>query len=196
MASAAILMGGAARRLDGRDKGAIRVGGESIRDRQLRALAPITDDIMIVGGHLAETPAHTRSIADHHPGLGPLAGLESALAASRDDAVVVLACDLPFVTTELLMYLLSLAPTADAIVPRTDRGYHPLCAVYDRRCLEAVRQQLDRRDLAVRGLLATLRVRAIESAELTQFGPEARLLANVNTAADLNEIETLLNHEL
>ncbi len=196
MASAAILMGGAARRLDGRDKGAIPVGGQRIRDRQLRTLAEITDDIMIVGGHLADPPTGTRLIADQHPGLGPLAGLESALASSRDHTVVVLACDLPFVTTELLVYLLSLAPTADAIVPRTDRGYHPLCAVYDRRCLEMVTRQLTRRDLAVKGLLAALRVRAVESDELTQFGPEARLLANVNTAADLNEIETLLNHEL
>lgn len=197
MASAAILMGGAARRLDGRDKGAMLVGGRSIRERQLAALAPITDDIMIVGGrHLSNPLPLTRLVADQHPGLGPLAGLEAALASSRDDTVIVLACDLPFVTTELLAFLLSVAATADAVVPRTDRGYHPLCAVYDRRCLEVVRQRLNRRELAVRALLESLRVRPIESTELTQFGPEARLLANVNTAADLNEIETLLSHEL
>ena len=47
--SAAILAGGQATRFGGRDKSALLVDGRTILDRQLAALAPLTDDLMIVG---------------------------------------------------------------------------------------------------------------------------------------------------
>jgi molybdopterin-guanine dinucleotide biosynthesis protein A len=194
MASAAILMGGAARRLGGRDKSAVVVGGLTIFERQLRALHGVTDDIMTIGGTPRRHP-HCRSVADRRSGLGPLAGLEAALEQARDDRVLLLACDMPCVTTPLLAYLTGLAPGAEAIVPKTDRGYHPLCAVYDRRCLEAVRRRLDAGALALQGLLQDITVRIVEAPELTQFGPESRLFANANTPSDLDEIESFLNHE-
>jgi molybdopterin-guanine dinucleotide biosynthesis protein A len=194
MASAAILMGGAARRLGGRNKSALAVGGLTILERQLRALHDVTDDVMAIGGSPDADP-RLRAVADRRTGLGPLAGLEAALEEARDETVLLLACDMPFVTTPLLAYLVGLAPAADAVVPRTDRGYHPLCAVYDRRCLEAVRRRLDAGALALQGLLQEITVRVVEAPELTQFGRESRLFANANTLSDLDEIESFLNHE-
>lgn len=194
MASAAILMGGAARRLGGRDKSAVVVGGLTILERQLRALEHLTDDILAIGPQVAADP-RLRVVADRRPGLGPLAGLEAALEEARHDRVLLLACDMPLVTAPLLEHLLRLAPAADAVVPRTDRGYHPLCAVYDRRCLEAVRRRLDVRALALQGLLQEVTVRIVEAPELAQFGRESRLFANANTPSDLDEIESFLSHE-
>ena len=195
MASAAILMGGVARRLGGRNKAAIVVGGISIVERQLQALAGVTDDIMAVGRD-AVHDERVRTVADRRPGMGPLAGLEAALEHARDHSVLLLACDMPYVTAPLLAHLVSLAPTADAVVPRTDRGYHPLCAVYHRRCMEAVRRRLDTGALALQGLLQEITVRVVEGQELAQFGRETRLLANANTPSDLDQIESFLNHKL
>ena len=195
MASAAILSGGAARRFGGTDKGALRVAGRTILDRQLAALTPVSDDIMLVG-HPA--PAHDprlRIVADRSPGLGPLAGLEAALEAAREPVLILLACDLPFVTTDLLTYLVSLADGVDAVVPRDDRGYHPLCAVYDRRCLDVVRRRLQARTLALTHLFTDVRVRPVPVDDLARFGAPRRLLANVNTPADRDDAETLLEHE-
>jgi molybdenum cofactor guanylyltransferase len=195
MVSAAILMGGAARRLGGRDKSRLVVGGQTILSRQLQAIDGITDDILAIGGDGVHAPP-LRGVADRRPGLGPLAGLEAALDAARGDTVLLLACDLPFITTPLLAHLVTLAPTADAVVPRTDRGYHPLCAVYHRRCMEAVRRRLDTGALALQGLLQEITVRVVEGQELAQFGRETRLLANANTPSDLDQIESFLNHKL
>lgn len=194
MASAAILMGGAARRFGGRDKSALLVGGTTILNRQLDVLAGITDDVLAVGGS-AVTDRRLRTVADQHPGLGPLAGLEAALEAARNDEVLLIACDLPFLTTRFLAHLVGLAGEADAVVPQTDRGYHPLCAVYHRRCLPAVRRRLDMRELAMRQLLQEITVRGVDTQELAQFGRESRLLANANTPSDLDVIESFLNHE-
>jgi molybdopterin-guanine dinucleotide biosynthesis protein A len=198
MASAAILAGGRARRFDGRDKSALVVGGRSIFERQLEELSRITDDILIVGARGPSNPGGDtapRFVPDRVPGRGPLGGLDTALAVARDDAVAVVACDMPFVTAELLGHLLSCAEHWDVVVPRTERGYHPLCAVYTRSCSGAVARSLAEGRLTMIGLFEELRVRVVPSEELDAFGNRHRLLANVNTPAEYEEIEALAGHE-
>jgi molybdopterin-guanine dinucleotide biosynthesis protein A len=84
---------------------------------------------------------------------------------------------------------------ADIVVPWTERGYHPLCAVYTRACRSAVARRLDRRDMTMTGLFEDMRVRVIESGDLERFGNTDRLLANVNTPAEFDELEALLSHK-
>lgn len=183
--SAAILAGGRAARFGGRDKSAIVVEGRTILERQIDALAPIAGEILIVG---RGTHPAARTIPDRVEGCGPMGGLDAALSAARGDLVVVVACDMPFVTTALLTGLVGLAGGAgdpggiDAVVPRTERGYHPLCAVYRRSVLGAVERHLARGRLKMRDLLAELRV---TFTDVDRFGDCHRLLANVNTPADL-----------
>jgi molybdopterin-guanine dinucleotide biosynthesis protein A len=193
--SAAILAGGLATRFDGRDKAALVVDGTTMLERQLAMLSTITDDVMIVGGR---TPALKpgRTIADIVPGCGPLGGLHAALTAARGDAVLVLACDMPFVTSPFAAYLVSLAGDAEIVVPRTERGYHPLCAVYTCACIEAVAARLADRRLRLRELVDHLRTRVVPGEEIDRFGDRHRLLANVNTPAELAGLETLQGHKL
>jgi molybdenum cofactor guanylyltransferase len=197
VASAAILSGGDARRFGGRDKGALVIGGRTIRDRQLTMLAAVSDDIMIAGGRVSASYAvPVRLVADRRPGRGPLAGLEAVLEAARHELTVVVACDMPCVTAELIARLLELAPDVDVVVPRTESGYHPLCAVYRRTCLPIVSEQLDADRLAMKDLFPRLRVRVVSEPELAAFGDPQWLLANVNTPAQHDELEAFLIHEL
>src|SRR5437773_591177 len=138
MVSAAILAGGRATRFGGRDKSALVVDGRTILDRQIEALTPLTSDIVIVGSAAHPMFPGGRMIADRVADSGPLGGLHAALLDTRSDALILLACDMPFVTTAFLAHLIDRATRAadaeewDAVVPRTERGYHPLCAVYRR----------------------------------------------------------------
>ena len=92
MASAAILVGGQARRFGGLDKSTLVVGGRTILDYQIRELSQIVDDVLLVGsGRAKPAPAGLRLIVDRHPDCGPLGGLDAALAEARDDAVIVVA---------------------------------------------------------------------------------------------------------
>lgn len=195
MPSAAILVGGRARRFDGRDKGALVIGGRSIIERQLAELTQLTDDILVVGGP-APPQAPVRVVPDRVPDCGPLGGLDAALAAARDDVLVLLACDMPYVTAGLLGHLLALTKEADAVVPRTDRGYHPLCAAYTRACGAAVARCLAGGRLKMVGFLGEVRVRVVTGTELDAFGDRNRLLANVNTLADYDDLGTRNSHEL
>jgi molybdopterin-guanine dinucleotide biosynthesis protein A len=195
VASAAILAGGRATRLAGADKGSLIVEGRSVRSRQLEVLASVSDDLLIVErpGRMPVWPAdltvsadRVRIVFDREAGCGPLAGLETALREARHDRVVVLAGDMPFVTATFLSHLVAVAVEtgADAVVPRTESGYHPLCGVYTRRILPVVARRLADRRLKMVDLVGEVRVRDITEAELNAFGQAERLLANVNTAAE------------
>jgi molybdopterin-guanine dinucleotide biosynthesis protein A len=194
MHSAAILAGGRATRFGGRDKGALLVEGRTILDRQMAELSALTDDIMIVGG-AGRHPA-ARSIADEVEGCGPLGGIHAALRGARTDTVFVLACDMPHVTAPFAAYLLDLARAVDVVVPRTERGWHPLAAVYTRGCLDAVVQRLADRRLTIRDLFADVRTRVVTGDEIDRFGDRHRLLANVNTPAEYAGLEALQGHTL
>jgi molybdopterin-guanine dinucleotide biosynthesis protein A len=198
--SAAILAGGRATRFDGRDKSALLVDGATILDRQLAALATVSDDLLIVGAAAFAREqgmrATARCIADIVPGCGPLGGLHAALTAARHDVLLLVACDMPFVTAAFAEYLLSLAGEADAVVPRSERGYHPLCAVYTRACLEPAAARLADRRLKMRELIDEVRIRVVPPEEIRRFGDPDRLLANVNTPADFAGLEALQGHKL
>jgi len=203
MPTAAILAGGQARRFGGRDKSGLVLGGRSILERQLEELARVSNDVLIVGSasgleELPFVPSGTvvRRIPDRIPGRGPLGGLETALTSAHEDLLVVVACDMPYVEASFLNYLVSLADGCDAVVPKTGHGPHPLCAVYGRHCLDAVRDQLAAGRLSMKTLLLRLEVRYVLERELDRFGGAKRLLANVNTPGELAEVVEAAEHEV
>jgi molybdopterin-guanine dinucleotide biosynthesis protein A len=195
MWSAAILAGGQARRFGGRDKSTLVVEGRTILERQLGELATLTTDILIVGGR-GPSGGPARIVADTIAGRGPLGGLHTALSESEGDATIVIACDMPFVVAPFLRYLLSLTREADAVVPRTERGYHPLCAAYTRACLAPASARLADRRLTLTDLLEDVRLRVVTTNEIDAFGDHHRLLANVNTPVEYGGLEALQGHQL
>jgi molybdopterin-guanine dinucleotide biosynthesis protein A len=206
--TAAILAGGRATRFGGRDKSALRVNGRTILERQLAALSTVADEVLIVRADLAapdldfvvaeRSASHAvlpRAIADIAPGCGPLGGLHAALTEMRGDRLLLVACDMPFVTAAFAEYLLSLADGVDIVVPETERGYHPLCAVYARTCLERVTAQLAARRLRLRDLIGEVRTRVVTSEDIARFGSSHVILANVNTPAEYAGLEALPGHK-
>lgn len=189
--SAAILAGGRARRLGGADKASLLVGRARIIDRQLAALSAVADDIRIVANDPAPyADLGLRVIADLIPDAGPLGGLYSALLDASHDPVLILACDLPFVTAALLHRLIEAmgeprrtGQGIDAVVPRSGRGLEPLCAAYRKRCAAAARARIERGALQVAGLLHDVRVRELGPGALAPYD-DGSLFENVNTPHD------------
>ena len=171
--SAAILAGGRARRLGGADKASLRIGDARIIDRQLAALSAVADDIRIVANDRDRYAGlGLRVIRDAIPDQGPLGGLYTALLDASHDRVLVLACDLPFITAALLERLVAESGTGqeiDAVVPRSARGLEPLCALYMTRSAAAARVRIERGDLKVAGWLADLRVRELGREALAPY---------------------------
>jgi molybdenum cofactor guanylyltransferase len=182
--SAAILVGGAARRLRGRAKPLLDVGGRTILDRQTHALATLgVKPTLVTNDPSPFARLGFRTVPDALPG-GALAGLYTALFDATTPHVLVLAGDLPFVTAPFLATLLARRHDVDAVVPRRDGRWHPLCAVYDRRVSTRVHARLLDGRWRVTDLLDDLRVCEITEADLAAFDSDGRLLMNVNTPDD------------
>jgi molybdenum cofactor guanylyltransferase len=186
IAAAAILAGGRARRMGGAWKGGLEVGGRAIVEREVAALARVCGEILLVAGERAvEAPAPARLVIDRAPGLGPLAGIDAALAATRADALLVVGCDLPFLDERLLALVRDAAPDADAVMPRVGGRPQALHARYARSIAPAIAERLKRGELRLLELVASLRVHFLDEDELRAIDPALRGLTNVNTPDEL-----------
>ncbi len=185
----AILAGGRARRFGGVDKSALEIGSVSIFERQLAALEGLADRIVVIGGGPDRVAARpVRVVPDRVPRAGALGGLYTALCEAATPYVLVIACDLPFVSARVLERLAALADgTADAVVPRTADGVQPLCAVYARRLRYRVRRHIESGHLKVQDLLAAVRVREVGPDDLASLDPTGHSFFNVNTPGDLGQ---------
>jgi molybdenum cofactor guanylyltransferase len=185
MWTAAILAGGQARRLGGIEKSALLVRGTSILDRQLAVLRSLTPNIMIIASdeHRYQD-AGVPVVRDCIRGAGSIGGLYTALMAAPTEQLVVMACDMPFLTAPFLTRLAALGDGADAAIPRDARGLHPICAAWSRRSAPHLRGRIDAGRLRILDALEGLDVREMDPRELARFDPDGRLLLNVNTPDD------------
>ena len=171
----------------GRDKLPLTVGGEPLVGRVIDALSRRCDEV-ILAGPCPDLHRDVRRVRDDRPGEGPLAGMEAGLSAARFPLVFVAAGDMPFLSSELVSYLLGALARREvqAFVPLYEEGSHPLCAAYDRDILPRLRSALDDGVRAARGFLGRLeRVAYVEDADLRRFGDPDLLLMNVNSPEDL-----------
>ncbi|TDE07897.1 molybdenum cofactor guanylyltransferase [Jiangella asiatica] len=169
---AVVLAGGAGRRLGGADKPALVVGGRTLLNRAVAACAGATE--VVVVGPRRTTEAAVRWTREDPPGGGPLAALAAGLDAfeSPPPIVVVLAADLPRVSSALVRRLVAALDDTDAhpgaggVAVVDDGGWvQPLVAAYKTEPLAAALDALgDPRDRPVRELLARLRLRTVVDA--------------------------------
>ncbi|WP_179233004.1 molybdenum cofactor guanylyltransferase [Paenibacillus rigui] len=201
-----VLAGGQNRRMGGRLKALLPLGGQLFIERQLEALERVCSDIVIVTmspelfepvlaererKHRLEQQARVRVIPDLHPGLGPLAGMQAAMAASQSEALWIVACDMPFASAEAagaMAELLYSDAICDAVVPRIGQRLHPLHAVYRKRCLLAVNGLLDAGTQRVMELLQRLEVAEADERFFTERGLTTEFCCNVNGQEDWSKL--------
>jgi molybdopterin-guanine dinucleotide biosynthesis protein A len=93
MFDAIVLAGGAARRLGGADKPGLVVGGSTLLDRVLDAVAAA--GVIVVAGPRRVTARPVTWVREDPPGAGPVAGIAAGIGLVRADVTLVLATDLP-----------------------------------------------------------------------------------------------------
>lgn len=181
-----ILAGGASSRM-GRNKALLAWDGEPLVARVHRALAAVAPQCAVI----ANDPEPYRFLnlpifPDRQPGHGPLMGLYSGLMAIQAELAVVVAVDMPFLSPDLLRYLISLVPGHDVVIPQAQGRLHPLCAVYRRSaCAPAIAQTLASGKRRLIAFHDQVRVQIVPEQAVARFSPDFRALMNVNTPAEL-----------
>ena len=194
--SAAILAGGRGRRLGGADKSALVIGTRSILDRQIALLHSLTPHLLIVTNDRSRVQASSvRVVEDRIAGAGALGGVYTALEEASTDHVLIIGCDMPFLTGPFLKYVIAQADNADVVVPRDARGRHPLCALYARHIASRLCARIEAGDLRLGTALEDVAVRELGPDILAPFDPDGRLLLNVNTPEDYARAVAMANDE-
>jgi molybdopterin-guanine dinucleotide biosynthesis protein A len=188
--AAAILTGGRATRMGGIRKATLRIGGRSIIERQLDVLRGIAAPIFAVSSAAGEAEGGLEIVRDRFSDRGALGGIYTAIEASPHDRVLVVGCDMPFLSAPLIEYMNGI--DADIVVPRSERGYEPLCAIYSRGCAAAVRARIERGQLEASVMPDGVRVVEVGSETLAEYDAHGLLFVNVNTPHDYERANTLL----
>jgi len=189
--AAVVLAGGRGERLGGRSKALLPLGpgGMPLVRATVELLETVASPVLVSARDTAELAFLGRTLViDRETGLGPLAGIASALEASPEERCLVVACDMPFLSRALLEHLIELSRDHDealSVVPETSQGLHPLHAVWKRSLLPEVRARLARRALALHELIEAVPSLRVAEDELRRYDPALVSLENVNTPADL-----------
>jgi molybdenum cofactor guanylyltransferase len=186
-----VLAGGKSSRM-GADKAFLHFGGQRLLERALAVLRTACGQVAIVGDQ-AKFSDHGVVVGDVFPGCGPLAGIHSALVHSSAELNLMLAVDMPFVSTELLAFLIAAAENSEAMVtvPRVGRGLQPLCAVYRRAFSGIAEAALRAGKYKIDAAFSGVELRVVAESELVATGFSEQNFFNVNTPQDRSAAEGL-----
>ena len=131
--SAVILAGGKSSRM-GRDKAWLEIDRQSLLARQIQLVREAGAQEVFISGRANADYAEfdCRVLRDRLVDAGPLGGIESALAVASSSLLLVLAVDMPKMTSEFLRQLLSCCDEGVGVVPRVEGEMEPLVAFYPR----------------------------------------------------------------
>lgn len=192
--SGIVLGGGLSSRM-GKDKSGLTLDGKSMAVRALEALDELFDELIYVTNDpdLRQIVPATKIARDEIPHLGPLGGILAGLRACESPRAFVVACDMPFVSIDLVRFLIAHDVAADIIVPQIDGRLEPLHAVYSRSCIPHIADQLAAGSRQIIGFYDQVNTDVIDEKSLRLIDPELRSFFNINTADDLRAAEAIVD---
>lgn len=189
-----ILAGGKSSRM-GQDKGLMLFNGQSFIDHTVQIVKEVCDNVIIIANQKGYERLSIPVYADIIKDKGPAAGIYTGLHYSKTQYNLVVGCDMPFLSSEFLGYLLSqIDEKADAIVPEYDNRSQPLCAVYSKSCLSQFEQSIQNGQLKMKEIITQLNAKHVVIDKTKEFY-SSNLFTNVNTQDDLETIQKLQTNE-
>jgi len=199
--SVVILAGGFSRRF-GQDKGLVQLADRPLVRHVLDAVNSIVEEKIVVVSSRVQAENFAKVVGlgvnvlvDVDDVQSPLIGALTGFEEARGKYVLLLPCDTPLVSRDVLLLLFELCIGKNAVIPRWPNGYmEPLHGVYYRKSvLEAAKDALDGGKLDMRSMVDRLRgVRYVSTLVLQQLDAELRTFFNVNTLLDLRRAESML----
>jgi len=179
-----VLAGGKSSRM-GRPKALLPFGDRPLIAHIVSTLAPLFREVVIVAAPGQDLPPLPAAIVrDEVPYQGPVGGICYGMRAVRSDICFVTSCDSAFLSPALISHLIARLGQCDVVVPRWQDRLQPLHAVYRRRVLPVLEEQLARGELRPVSLFDKVRTCTIDEAEIGRFDPEGWSFFNMNRPED------------
>ena len=189
--SGVILAGGLNRRFSGKEKAFLQVDGQLLLDRLYNTLAPIFEEIILV----TNTPLHylpwdLSIVTDLFEVRSSLTGIHAGLFYSTLPYSFIVACDTPFLKKDLVQAMVEkIDPNFDAMIPETSAGMEPLCAVYSKKCIDAIERHLSQNKFKIRRVFKKHRIKTLSDKFCRTFDPDLSSFFNINTPRDHSSAE-------
>jgi molybdopterin-guanine dinucleotide biosynthesis protein A len=177
----------------GLDKRFLKVAGQRTFDRTLKVLEELFAETIVV---LAEPIAALdvkgcRVVYDAIPNTGSLGGLYTGLITSSHQQAFAVACDMPYLNSDVIRFMSSFDITADVVVAKLSGRFQALHALYTKRCVPILKEMAERKDLKLQRLFCdeALRISIVQERDLTAIDSGLRSFQNINTPEDLASAE-------
>jgi molybdopterin-guanine dinucleotide biosynthesis protein A len=193
--SAVILVGGEARRANGKEKYFFTYQGKTFIERLIESLSQVVDEIILVARDPEQCKRFNaiqgvRCITDIRTGTGPIGGLHAGSLAARGEEIFVSACDMPCVDPLVITHLFNGINGYDAAIPCWNRDMlEPLHAVYKRSALVSYLEKHD--SLSLRSMVKDLNTYYVPINEIQAIDHELTTFTNINKIEDLERINSV-----
>ena len=201
--SAIILAGGFSSRF-GQDKGLLPLANKPLIKHVLDTISNIVDEKIVVVSSKVQAEKFAKVVSpdvkvlvDAGDVQSPLVGALTGFKETRGEHALLIPCDTPLVSKDVLLLLFELCINKNAVIPRWPNGYiEPLQAVYcTKPALEAAKNALSEGKLDMRSIVERLRgIRYVSTLVLQQLDPTLRTFFNINTPLDLKKAEFTLRN--
>lgn len=167
-------------------KAFLRIGDRTIIESIISSLYTVFDRIWVVAGEneafyrLKRVYGDIEVIEDKIPEKNSLGGIYSGLIDSDSMYNFVIACDMPFVSTELIQHLMKVSRGYDVAVPVIDQHFEGLHAIYSKQCISLIERQLTGQNLKVTDFYDKAKVKTVPEDIVRLFDPDLFAFVNVN----------------
>ncbi len=193
MYSIVIQAGGKSSRM-GQDKSFLPVCGKPLFDLVVDRVSGLSNDLVITSNDPGKfRNYHATVVQDEYGGVGALAGLHAGIKAAKNELVIAVANDMPFISVELLTYMQQqVQPHVDVVIPCSEKGYEPFHAIYRKStCLPAIEKAILAQKKRIISWFEDVQVLAINESVLQMYDPKGLAFFNVNTVEDLRFAESI-----
>ena len=178
-----ILAGGKSSRM-GTDKALLEYQGSTFLSH-LQQTFQLFEERLLSRNLASSIGDNWTQISDLHKGIGPMGGIHAALTNAQSDALMVCACDTPYITQALIDKLIQTYNGEDVLLVQTsDERLHPLCGIYHKRILPSLESHIKCGNYRLMRWIETLNYTIISLNE-----EESTLLVNFNTPKDYETIK-------
>ena len=184
--TAIILAGGKSSRMM-QDKGLIYLNDKMMIEHIIEKIIRITGNIIIITQNPAYKQFGFPCFTDAFKNKGPLCGIYTGLVHSSTKKNLVLGCDTPFLSADILTALAHKSGDEDVLITQHNGKAEPLCAVYDRNCIPHFNKLLQQDKLKITDALSGLKTVVIDFDREGWIKEDA--FANINTPEDLVKFE-------
>jgi len=202
--SAIILAGGFSSRF-GQDKGLLQLANKPLIEYVLDAISTLVDEKMVIASSKVQAENYANVLGsdvnvliDVDDAQSPLVGALTGFKEAHGRYALLLSCDTPFVSRDVISLLFEMCINRYAVIPRWPNGYiEPLQAVYCAKpAYEAAKNALSEGKLNMQSMVDRLcSVRYVSTLVLQQLDPELRTFFNINKPLDLKKAELMFKRK-